>query len=155
MKQLYTIRESGGSYDDAWETVKFVTDDHEKAQVYCAKMNAFRDVIAAAKKQSNEYQRNWQVVNPRPVCQDPVLVKIPKWDNYTPPTKEMREERKRLEEINQLAKVEAYQPMNEWFQASYEAVVDFNATFSEEIQKGIKENLDDCYWDVESVDWLD
>ena len=48
MNQLYAIRASGGSYDDAWETTKYVTDDLSKAEAYCEKMNAF--AVEAAKR---------------------------------------------------------------------------------------------------------
>lgn len=66
MKQLYAIRAYGGSYDEAWEKVQFVTDDLEKAEAYCVKMNAFRDELEAKNTEINKWFNDWRVYNPCP-----------------------------------------------------------------------------------------
>lgn len=157
MKQLYAIRAFGGSYDDAWENVLFVTDDEDKGLAYCAKMNAMREVVAAAITQCNEYQRKWQVENPGPVLQRVLMtVEVPKLPNDAKKiTKEMRDERKRLQELNSKYAADANKPIVDWYHAQYQAVAAFKSTFPEEIQKGIAQTWNDTYWEVEPVEWLE
>lgn len=155
MDQLYTISASGGSYDDAWERVDFVTDDLAKGEAYVAKMNALRDVVIVATKQRFAFQNTWQLANPRPRCRAPAPVEVPRWPNNVKPTKQMRDERKRLEEINRLDYAEANKPLYDWTQANYQAGVNFVATFSADVQEGIAKNYDDTYWAIEPVAWLE
>lgn len=156
MKQLYAIRAFGGSYDDAWENVRFITDDEDKGKAYIAKMEALREVVAAAVTQCNEYQRKWQVENPVPVQRALKPVEVPKLPNEAKKiTKEMRDERKRLQELNSKDAADANKPIVDWYHAQYQAVAAFKATFPEEIQKGIAESWNDTYWDIEPVAWLE
>lgn len=156
MNQLYAIRASGGSYDDAWETTKYVTDDLPKAEAYCAGMNELAIVLRKKKKEINEWNAQWRKDNPPPVCPHPVDKEIPKWDSKTKVTAEMRAERKRLNEENSKARWEAMKPYYDWNQRAYEIWVDWqNATYPLEILDGLRSNLDDCYWDVEPVEWLE
>lgn len=155
MNQLYAISAYGGSYEDAWERVEFVTDDLTKGEAYVAKMNAFREVVIAATKQRNDFQNAWQLANPRPHCRAPAPVNVPRWPSNVKPTKEMREERKRLEEINRLDYAEANQPLYDWCQANYQSAVNFVATFPADVQEGIAKNYDDTNWSIEPVAWLE
>jgi hypothetical protein len=156
MNQLYAIRAYGGSYDDAWERVQFVTDDLPKAEAYCAKMNAFRDVLDEKKKEIYEWNTQWRKDNPAPVCEKAVEKESPRWDSKTKVTVEMRAERKRIEDENRAAYQAAMKPYYDWNQRCYdEWIVWQEATYSAEILKGIAENLYDSSWDVEPVDWLE
>ena len=156
MKQLYAIRASGGSYDDSWETTKFVTDDHEKAQVYCERMNAFRDVLLEKRKEISEWNVQWRKINPAPECKVPQKKEIPSWPSNKKVTLEMRAERKRIQEENNKAHQDAMKPYYDWHQRCYtEWIAWQQATYSAEILRGLNDNLDDSYWDVEPVDWLE
>jgi nitrous oxide reductase accessory protein NosL len=156
MKQLYAIRASGGSYDDAWETTKFVTDDLEKAEAYCAKMNDLAVELRLKKKEINEWSVQRRKDNPAPVCEKIVGKESPRWDSKTKVTVEMRAERKRIEDENRAAYQAAMQPYYDWNRRAYEEWIAWQeATYPAEILEGIKDNLDDSYWDVEPVDWLE
>jgi hypothetical protein len=155
MKQLYAIRAFGGSYEDAWERTEYVTDDLVKGEAYCAEMNAFRDEVITAKKKCQEFSQQWIAQNPRLPHPEPKQIVVPRWDSKTKVTQEMRDERKRLEEINTNARMVAYEPMRQWGLDYNAAMKAFDATFSAEIQEGLQKNCDDTYWDIEPVEWLE
>ena len=155
MNQLYAISASGGSYDDAWESVKFVTDDHEKAQVYCSKMNDFAVELRLKKTEINAWNAQWRRDNTAPVCILPADKEAPRWDSKTKVTAEMRAERVRINSENSNARQDAMKPYYDWNQRCYDEWMAWQAaTYPAEILQGLKDNLDDCYWDVEPVDWL-
>ena len=156
MKQLYAIRASGGSYDDAWETTKFVTDDLPKAEAYCEKMNALAGELRVKQKEINAWNAQWWRENPAPMCVKPVEKEWPRWDSKTKVTAEMRAERKRIQDENVEARRVAMIPYVAHNQRAYEEWMAWQeANYSAEILQGLKDNLDDCYWDVEPVDWLE
>lgn len=154
MNQLYAIRAYGGSYEDAWEKVEYVTDDMEKGTAYIARMEALRDVVTAANKQVSAFQSKWIADHPRPVLRALQTVEVPRWPSKTKPTPEMRAERKRLEQLNQADYADANKPMCDWATDSYHALNEFRKTFSEEIQEGATRHVHDTYWDIEPVSWL-
>jgi hypothetical protein len=156
MNQLYAIRASGGSYDDAWETTKFVTDDLDKAEKYCTKMNDLAVELRLKKVEINAWNSQWRKDNTPPVCQRPMDKEWERWDAKTKVTAEMRAERKRIQDENAEALRAAMKPYNDWNQRCYDAWIAWQeATYPAEILQGLKDNLDDCYWDCEPVDWLE
>lgn len=156
MKPLYAIRAFGGSYDDAWEKVQFVTDDLEKAEAYCVKMNALRDKLETKNKEINKWFADWLVANPAPECEKAVEKKVPRWDSKTKVTVEMRAERKRIEDENRVAHQASMKPYYDWDTRGYDEWVTWQeATYSAEVLKGLREQLHDTYWDTEPVEWLE
>jgi hypothetical protein len=156
MNQLYAIRASGGCYDDAWETTKFVTDDKVKAEAYCAKMNDLAVELRLKQVEINAWNAQWRKDNTPPVCVLPKDKDVPKWASNTKVTPEMRAERKRIQDENAEALRAAMKPYNDWNQSCYDAWIAWQqVTYSAEILKGIADNLDDAYWDVEPVEWLE
>jgi hypothetical protein len=156
MNQLYAIRAYGGSYDDAWETVKFVTDDLAKGEAYVAKMNAFRDELDEKKKEIYDWNTEWRMANAAPVCAESVDKEYPRWDSKTKVTAEMRAERKRIQDENAIAYQTSMKPYFDWNTRAYEAWMAWQqATYPAEILQGIAENLDDANWDIEPVAWLE
>jgi hypothetical protein len=155
MKQMYVITASGGSYDDQWENAEFVTDDFVKGQAYVDKMVAMIEVVAAARKQSNEFRAQWLKDNPRPICPSPFLFDVPRWDSKVKVTKEMREERKHLEAINNASRVEASQPIVKWTQDCYNANDAFEKTFPEDVHQGLDKRYDATFWSISEIAWLE
>jgi hypothetical protein len=155
MKQLYVIVASGGSYDDAWENAEFVTDDLAKGQACVDKWDAFRDTVINARKKSNEFRTQWLKDNPRPICPTPVLVDVPRWDSKVKVTKEMRDERKRLEALNSAAATVAAQPYLKWIQDCYRACDEFEKTFPEDVQQGLDKRYDETFWSISEIAWLE
>ena len=156
MNQLYTISASGGSYDDAWETVKFVTDDLDKAEAYCTKMNDLAVELRVKQTEINAWNVQWRKDNTAPVCVVPPEKAVPKWDSKTKVTAEMRAERTRINSENSKARQDAMKPYYDWNQRAYDSWIAWQeATYPAEILQGLKDNLDDCYWAVEPVAWLE
>jgi hypothetical protein len=156
MKQLYAIRAAGGSYDDAWESVRYVTDDQLKAEAYCAGMNELAILLREKRKKINEWNAQWRKDNLAPVCTAPQKKEIPQWPNHKKVTPEMREERKSIQEENSKSYQAAMKPYLDWNQRCYDEWIAWQqATYPAEILQGLKDTLDDCYWDVEPVAWLE
>jgi hypothetical protein len=158
MNQLYAIRASGGSYDDAWERVQYVTDDLVKAEKYCETMNAFRDMLAGKRKEIDAWGAQWRKDNPAPAIDPTSLVKkdVPRWDSKTKVTVEMRAERKLIEDENLAAYQAAMKPYYDWNTRAFNEWIEWQeATYPAEILQGLKDQLDDSYWEVELVDWLE
>lgn len=156
MKQLYAINASGGSYDDAWETVKFVTDNLDKAEAYCTKMNDLAVGLRLTQLEINAWNAQWRKDNTPPVCVVPPEKVVPKWDSKTKVTAEMRAERTRINSENSNARQVAMKPYYDWNQRCYDEWMAWQqATYPAEILKALKDRLDDCYWDVEPVAWLE
>ena len=156
MNQLYAIRAYGGSYDDAWETTKFVTDDRAKGEAYCAKMNAYRDKLVVLNKEINEWNVQWRKINTPPVCPRPESKDYPRWDSKTKVTPEMRAERKRIQDENNAALSASTKPYVDWNRRCYDAWMAWQeATYSVEDLEAINHQLHDTYWDIEPVDWLE
>lgn len=154
-KQIYVISVEGGEYDSVWSRVEFITDDIAKGQAYVDKMNAMREVVADAYKQVHSAQAEWVTKNPIPILRSPVLIDVPKWASSTVVTQEMRNERNRLNALNEKEREIVNQPHQDWCNASWLVNKQFKATFSEEIQKGIEESWDDTYWTIEPIAWLE
>jgi hypothetical protein len=156
MNQLYAIRASGGSYDDAWESTKFVTDDLDKAEAYCARMNDLAVELRLKQVEINAWNAQWRKDNAPPVCVLPKDKDVPKWDSKTKVTAEMRAERKRIQDENNKVRQDTMKPYYDWNQRCYDSWMAWQeATYPAEILQCLKDNLDDCYWDVEPVEWLE
>ncbi len=155
MKQMFVISAEGGEYDSEWSRNEFITDDLAKGQAYVDKMNAMREVVADAHKQVHSAQVEWVTKNPIPILRSPVLIDVPKWASSTVVTQEMRNERNRLNALNEKENEIVNQPHQDWCNASLLVNKQFKATFSEEIQKGIKEYWNDTYWTIGPIAWLE
>ncbi len=155
-KQLYKIRQFGGSYDDSWESVDYVTDDFEKGTAYVNNKNSFAQVMMEAEQKCSEYLALWQQENPRPNVRDLKQVKIPSFPNKVKPTKEMLEERENLKKKNKEDYEDAYRELKEWGESRIKAQNNFQSQFSEEIQKGFHDfSYIDVTWVIEPVAWLE
>ena len=151
MTQMYVIVASGGSYDDAWSKAEFVTSDEKLGQYYVDRMNAFRDEVEAARDTLNKWATQYRKDNPRPSTESGTLYAIPKWTGNQKITQEMRNERKRLEDLNREIRAKAMEPYNMWAAAWMSAQIEFKSTFSTEIQEGLEKNYDDTYWEIEPI----
>ncbi|NCP98050.1 hypothetical protein GW796_08790 [archaeon] len=155
MKQLYIITASGGSYDDSWERVEFVTDNQTKGNSYITQMNELRTSVINSKVAINKFMDNWENENISPKCRPSIVLPIPKWDSGIKVTEEMRKERKQLTEANEADRRDATKPYYDYCAKKYEARKSYIETFSTEIQKGIKDRYDDTYWSLDPIAWLD
>ena len=151
---MYVINASGGSYDDAWVNAEYVTDDLAKGQAYVDRMNAFRSEVVAARDQLNKWADQWRRDNPKPILAEAQCQIAPRWTSGQKITQEMRDERASIEAANQVARVEAYEPMRVWFDDWRAAHDTFKATMSEEIQTGLAKSYYDTYWEIEPIDVL-
>ena len=156
MKQMYAIIAGGGSYDDAWSDVRFVTDDQAKGQAFVDKMNALQTEIQSAEDLVQEFMNQYRIKNPQPTWPDvrDQLEVAPRWPSNIKITHEMRAERKRIEDRNQLILEESRKPYWDWHTACQQAVKDFKeATFSIEIWEGM-EHDSDTWWNIQPVETL-
>jgi hypothetical protein len=156
MTQMYAIIAGGGSYDDAWSDVRFVTDDQVKGQAFVDKMNALQTEIQSAEDLVQEFMNQYRIKNPQPTWPDvrDQLEVAPRWPSNIKITHEMRAERKRIEDRNQLILEESRKPYWDWHTACQQAVKDFKeATFSIEIQEGM-EHDSDTWWNIQPVETL-
>ena len=124
MKQLYVITESGGAYDGAWERAEFVTDNEAKGNAYVDRMNSFTKEVAKSRSELVNGLNKWQKNNPRPDVGDDIF--------------------------NQ----EDARVYREWANRLKAAHLERTATYSEEIQDGLKNDADDMYWSIEPITWL-
>jgi hypothetical protein len=157
LTQMYVVIASGGSYDDAWSHPEFVTPDQKLGQHYVDRMNAFSEEVAAAIDNMNQFDTAWRMANPRPAMSyldDGDVVVVPRWTSNQKITQEMRDERRRLEEINSEALKRRMAPINEWTQRWWAAHNEYKASLSKEIQHGIDKNYNDTRWEIEPIAWL-
>ena len=156
MTQMYAIIASGGSYDDAWSNVRFVTDDQVKGQAFVDKMNALQTEIQSAEDLVQKSMHQYIIKNPQPIWPDvrDQLEVAPRWPSNAKITHEMRAERKRIEDRNQSILEESRKPYWDWHTAYQQAIKDFKeATFSLEIQEGM-EHDSDTWWNIQPVETL-
>lgn len=154
-KPMFVISASGGSYDDAWERAEFVTDDFDKGTAYVEKMNALSDAVESANIQFSNWQQHYLIDNPRRGQLPYIKLPIPKWKSSDKVTKEMRDERKRIEDLNNAALQVANKPMNDHARAMHDAGLAYKATLPEEIQRGMENVYSDTRWDIEPINWLE
>lgn len=153
---MYAIISYGGSYDDAWSEVRFVTDDEAKGQAFVDKMNALQTEVEVAGNLVYEFMNQYRIKNPEPAVPDvrSQLEVAPRWPGNVKITHEMREERKGIEGRNQLILTESRKPYWDWHTACRQAVEDFKkATFSIEVQEGM-EHDSDTWWNIQPVETL-
>lgn len=156
MKQMYAIIAGGGSYDEAWSNVQFVTDDEAKGQAFVEKMNALQAEVEVAGNLVLEFMNQYRISNPQPVLPDvrDQLEVAPRWPSNVKVTHEMRAERKRIEDRNQSILEESRKPYWDWNTAFGQAINDFEeATFSIEVQEAMKHDSD-TWWHIEPVETL-
>jgi hypothetical protein len=158
MKQLYAIIAFGGSYEDAWSKAEFITDDEEKGKAYVEKMNAKVVVRAQIKSDIYTWWAEWQRNNPQPprLSREPVELAVPRWDGKAKVTKEMREERKRIQDANEKERQDAFQPYVDWHRTGHNKWTEWQqATYSAEDLSGILTYDEDITWDLEPIAWLE
>lgn len=155
MKPMFVIVVSGGSYDDAWSRAEFVTDDEDKGRAYCEKMNALSEAVKEATVQYGNWQQQYIQENPRVGPLPCVLLPVPQWSGYIGITEEMRNERKRIQDLNQAALTASNQPIYDHSRAMYEAQVAYKATLPEDIQIGMQNSYYDTFWEIEAINWLE
>lgn len=157
MKQLYVITESGGQYDDAWEHARFVTDDREKAELYCN--NQTQRILSLKEKKDivDEWIEEWTRTHPRPEMLPYVEKPIPSWPSNVKVTDEMRATRKQIQEENANAITIACAPVAAWQKARTAAVKEYKeANFSQDVITQLNDiNSTDSYWSFEEVEWLE
>lgn len=156
MKQLYVITESGGQYDDAWEHARFVTDDREKAELYCN--NQTQRILDLKEKKDivDKWVEVWTRTHPRPGMLSYVEKPIPRLPSYGKVTDEMRAERKRIQDENSNAITIACAPVAAWQKARTAAVKEYKeANFSQDVITQLDDiDSTDSYWSFEEVEWL-
>ena len=155
MKPMFAIVASGGSYDDAWSRAEFVTDDEDKGRAYCEKMNALTEQIKSAQIQLDNWARHYLIDHPRPAVLGWVETPVPKWKGSDKVTPAMRAERKRIQDINQVASQASIKPVMDHNQAMYEAKLAYQATFPAEVQEGLTSFSFDTRWEIEPINWLE
>ncbi len=155
MKQLFVIRASGGSYDDAWESARFVTDDEEKGNKYVEEMNMRRQKAEVYEREINEWLNNWRKNNPAPMTVQPVEKQYERWAPNAKITQQMRDARKRVQDDNARARVEAMKPYLEWNQRAIAAWEDWKTqNYPQDVLEDIKNNLQETFWEIEPIEWL-
>jgi len=155
MKQLYAIIESGGSYEDSWESVRFVTDDEAKAEAYVDKKIKMIDSLGEARKAFNAWSLAWHKRNPQPNTRchrKPVR----KWPSTVMVTEEMRQARRLIEAENNEIQQQFQQEHKDWLKRrADESDKWLTENYSEEIRQGLKEELDNTHWTWQLVEWLE
>ena len=154
-KPMFAIVASGGSYDDAWSRAEFVTDDEDKGRAYCEKMNALAEAVKSANIQYGNWERHYIKQNPRVGPLPCVARPVPDWKGFAKITKEMRDERSRIQELNYAALAAANKPMMDHSKAMYAAQQAYKATLPEDIQLGMENNYNDTFWEIEPINWLE
>ena len=155
MKQMYAITMSTGFYDDYNREVIFVTDDFEKGTSYVNENNTIFQSLE--KKMSDFYSTElvqWKKDNPRPELGGFNLHHVPKWKGDEVITKEMRDERKALNEKNNLIIQKANDPKNKWHQNYITFVEDWLKTNLKEDQYEMNKTRNDNQWSIDPVKWL-
>ena len=156
MKQLYVIIASGGSYEDSWSQANLVTDDEVKGQAYVDEMNAYTPILTQKKADINKWRTDWQHNNPPPQCRSPVVIQEPKWGSNVTVTKEMRDERKRIQDANYKEVSDAGQPYTDWMRSSHNAWVEWQkATYSAKELEDLQFFDESIYWELEPIGWLE
>jgi hypothetical protein len=156
MKQLYAIIESGGSYDDSWESVRFVTDDLAKAESYVDKMSIMIDSLDEARESLDAWTLAWHKSNPQPNYSKRLKNPVPKWSSTVMVTEEMRQERRLIEAENNKIRQQFQQEHMDWMKRrADESDKWLIENYSEEIRQGLKEELDNTHWTWELVEWLE
>lgn len=155
MEQLYVITARGGSYDDAWERAEFITADKDKGDAYVAKMNALAEAVRSANIQCANWQQHYLVDHPRVWNTPYTVLDVPKWKSGEKVTQEMRDERKRLQDINIANQQASNAPMVAHSQAMHKALLEYKATFPEDVQLGMQNGYYDTSWDIDTINWLE
>jgi hypothetical protein len=154
-KPMFAIVASGGSYDDAWSRAEYVTDDEDKGRAYCEKMNALSEAVKSANIQYTNWQQHYMMQNPRVGPTPYTVLDVPKWNSGNKVTQEMRDERKRIQDINIANQQAANKPMIAYSQAMYAAQQAYKATLPEDIQLGMQNSYHDTFWEIEPINWLE
>jgi hypothetical protein len=154
-KQMFVISAYGGSYDDAWERAEFVTDDEDKGKAYCEKMNALAEEVRSANVQFLNWQHHYMTQKPRVGPTPYTVLDVPKWKSGGKVTQEMRDERKRIQDINYANQQASNKPMIEYSQNMYAAQLAYKATLPEDIQRGMENGYHDTSWGIEPINWLE
>ena len=152
---MFAIVASGGSYDDAWSRAEFVTDDEDKGQAYCEKMNALAEAVKSANIQYAKWQQHYMVDHPRVGPLPFTSLEVPAWKSNSKVTPEMRAERKRIQDANNDRRMVAHKPVYDYTQAFYEAGIAYKATLPEDIQLGMQGCYHDASWEIEPINWLE
>ena len=155
MKQMFVITASGGQYDDAWERAEFVTDDEDKGKEYCEKMNALAESVRSADVQLANWQEHYMKQNPRVGPTPYTVMDVPKWKGGEKITQEMRDERKRIERINETNHQASTKPMFEYTQTLYAAREAYKSTLPGDIQRGMENRYHDTFWEINPINWLE
>ena len=151
MDNIFIAVASGGSYDDSWQRNEYFSFSVQKAQAYCDKMNALREVVIKARRDINAAIVKWNESHPRPDIKEPDLPEVPKWPSNVKPTKEMRAERERLQKINLELRNEAFKPYRDWADVFNDFLERLKAEYPLDVQEGIKHFYDVAYWEVEEL----
>ena len=154
-KPMFAIVASGGSYDDAWIRAEFVTDNEDKGRAYCEKMNALTEAVKAANIQIDKWQQHYLIDHPRPQPLSWTELAVPRWKGSDKVTHEMRVERMRIQEINQVASQASMKPVMDHHQAMYEARLAYQATFPTDVRDGLNSYTYDTFWEIEPINWLE
>ena len=118
-------------------------------------MNALAEAVRSANVQVGKWQQHYLIDHPR-IGPTPVkLLDVPKWKGSDKITKEMRDERKRIEAENNVLRQAANKPMLDHSAAMYTAQLAYKATFPEDVQNGMDKGFYDTYWDIEPINWLE
>lgn len=154
-KQMYVITMATGSYDSFQERVIAVTDDFNKGESYVNKMNANYQSMEQKVQAfyQNEYV-DWNNRNPRPNPKAVDLIKIPKWKGDQKITKEMRNERKILEDKNSEISRKSYEPVLQWSKDLNKFCEDWARANLTQDEFEIYLVRDENHWSIEEAKWL-
>ncbi len=154
-KDMFVITASGGEYDDMWSRTEFVTDDKDRGEAYVEKMNALADAVRTAYEQIGAWQQHYIKINPRPDILPYEEIVAPRWASHVKVTKEMREERARIEEANNVLRQAALKPCMDYNTEFLKCREEYSAaTFSQEILDGQEKGFYDTRWTIEPINWL-
>lgn len=118
---IYILVSFGGSYEDAWETVKKASFDKAKLEGEAHEKNAELDRKREIQKEYNAFRDDWEKKNPQPEIPEIVYeeMPVPKLPNREKDiTPEMRAEKNWIRSENsrrhrEVAEI-AHRPYNKW-----------------------------------------
>ena len=158
-KKLFVVIESGGKYDDAWETTLAGSFDQTKAEKYIVDKELDNKLKESRYEEMNAFSEAWITQNPRPEITIRAKIAIPKWINikHQDITDDMREERKNIQAQNEQNLYEDTAPMREWNSKRQLATKEWAASKNynlEEIES-YDSRFDDCWYRIQEIDFLE
>ena len=154
---LFSIVQSGGSYEDAYQVAVFVTHDEKAANAYVERQNATYESMRVKREQSRLVATAWKEENPCPRTPDTstlAFLPIPSWKEIKHITPEMRAERARIKADNDKIIAAAQKPVRDWFTAHFTVLKDWENVNVTDEEKVAAENDNHTQYDVQALDWL-